>query len=92
MSKLDRSPSANSIQIVLKGSAVLNHPNETIITLDADYQGLCRFSDAQDDNYRTISQRIQAQVAEFNNNEATRAHEEQVQAPLRSAPSPHLER
>ena len=70
---------------------MLNHPNETIITLNADQQGLCRFSDAQDNKYRIVCQRIQAEVSEFSNHETIRAHEERVQALLRLALSPHLD-
>ena len=91
MSNLSHSPSADFIQIVLKGSGVLNQPEETIITLNADHHRMCKFSDSQDNNYRMISQRIQAEVSEFSNHEIIRAHEERVQALLRSAPSQHLD-
>ena len=65
---------------------MLNQQQETVIILNADHNGICKFPNTQDNKYRTISSRIKAEVDLFNDPRAVKAHEERVGVFLQLAP------
>ena len=91
MSNLYHSPSADFIQKFLEGSGVLINPKTLSLPSMQFITGCANIPMAQDNKYRIICQRVQAEVIEFSNHETIRAQEERVQALLRSAPSQHLD-
>lgn len=50
------------LQIVNEGSVRLNKVRETVLGLNADHLGICKFADRDDDKYDTVFNRLVAEL------------------------------
>ncbi|KAI9665348.1 MAG: hypothetical protein M1831_001785 [Alyxoria varia] len=72
------------VQVVHEGSARMNIPSETVVSLDANHVDLCKFHGMEDSNYRKVLRRVTAEITKLQNESNVKEHAESDQKPGRA--------